>query len=118
MKTVYISPVSKDDEVIDLIEIALELTRASTNLNGLTLRNRTMRPIFAGIIMLSVSTTVVQAAQTEKHGYIQAVIGHRQPSQDNTVGADQGHSEQDVLTKRIEQNNSRLARLIDICPSC
>jgi hypothetical protein len=77
-----------------------------------------MRSIFAGIIMLSASTAAVHAAQTEKHGYIQAVIGHRRPSQDNTVGADHGHSEQDVLTKRIEQDNSRLDRLIDICPSC
>jgi acyl-CoA synthetase (AMP-forming)/AMP-acid ligase II len=40
------------------------------------------------------------------------------PFMDNTVGADHGHSEQDVLTKRIEQDNSRLDRLIDICPSC
>jgi hypothetical protein len=77
-----------------------------------------MRSIFAGIIMLSASTAVAHAGQTEKHGYIQAVIGHRQPSQDNAVGADQGRSEQDVLTKRIEQDNSRLDRLIEICPSC
>jgi benzoylformate decarboxylase len=34
------------------------------------------------------------------------------------IGADQDHSEQDVLTKRIEQDNTRLDRLIDICPSC
>lgn len=77
-----------------------------------------MRSIFAGIIMLSASTAVVHAAQTEKHSYMQTVIGHRQPSQDNTVGADQGHSEQDILTKRIEQDNSRIDRLIDICPNC
>ena len=60
-----------------------------------------MRSIFAGIITLSASTAVVHAAQAEKHGYIQAVIGHRQPSQDNIVGADQDHSEQDALTREL-----------------
>jgi hypothetical protein len=80
-----------------------------------------MRSIFAGIIMLSASVAVVQPAQAEKHGYMQAVIGHRQPiqaSRDKTIGADQVHSEEDVLTRRIEQDNTRLDRLIDICPSC
>jgi hypothetical protein len=80
-----------------------------------------MRSIFAGIIMLSAWVAVVQPAQAEKHGYTQAVIGHRQPiqaSRDKTIGADQGHSEEDVLTRRIEQDNTRLDRLIDLCPSC
>ena len=79
-----------------------------------------MRLIFAGIIMLSASMAVVHTAQAEKRGYMQAVIGHRQPiqaSRDQT-GADQVHSEEDVLTRRIEQDNTRLDRLIDICPSC
>jgi hypothetical protein len=80
-----------------------------------------MRSIFAGIIMLSASMAVVYPAQAEKRGYMQAVIGHRQPiqaSQDKTIGADQDHSEGDGLTRRIEQDKTRLDRLIDICPSC
>jgi hypothetical protein len=78
-----------------------------------------MRSIFAGIIMLSSSMAVVHPAQAEKHGYMQAVIIHRQPiqaSRGETIGADQNHSE--GLTKRIEQDKKRLDRLIDICPSC
>ena len=80
-----------------------------------------MRSIFAGIIVLSASTAVVHAAQAEKHAYMQAVIGHRQPiqaSEDKTIGADQVHSGKDDLTRRIEQDNTRLDRLTDICPSC
>jgi hypothetical protein len=63
----------------------------------------------------------VQTAQAEKHTYVQALIGHRQPFQpsaDKTIGADQVHSAEDALTKRIEQDNTRLDRAIDICPSC
>jgi hypothetical protein len=40
-----------------------------------------MRSIFAGIIMLSASMAAVHPAQAEKHGYMQSVIGHRQPIQ-------------------------------------
>ncbi len=80
-----------------------------------------MRSIFAGIFMLSASAAVVHAAQAEKHGYIQAVIGHRQPTQasrDETIGANRDHSTEDALTRRIEQDKTRLDRLIEICPSC
>ena len=80
-----------------------------------------MRSIFAGIIVLSASTAVVHAAQAEKHAYMQAVIGHRQPiqaSQDKSIDASQHYSEEDVLTKRIERDNTQLDRLIEICPSC
>ena len=93
-----------------------------------------MRSIFAGIIVLSASMSVVHAAQAKKHTYMQAVIGHRQPiqaSEDKTIGADQVHSGEDDLTRRIEQDNirldltrrieqdnMRLDRLTDICPSC
>ena len=80
-----------------------------------------MHSIFAGIIMLSALMVVVHPAQAEKHGYIQVVIDHRQPiqtSRDETIGAAQDHSEQDALTKRIERDNTRLDRLIEICPSC
>ncbi len=80
-----------------------------------------MRSIFAGIVILSVSMSHVQTAQAEKHTYVQALVGHRQPFQssaDKTIGADQVHSEEDALTKTIEQDKAQLDRLIDICPSC
>ena len=81
-----------------------------------------MRSIFAGIIMLSASMAVVHTAQAEKHGYVQTLIGRQQPSQpsrEETIDAGQVHLEEDPLTKRIEQDNARLDRLIrDICPSC
>jgi hypothetical protein len=80
-----------------------------------------MRSIFAGIITLSASMGVAHAAQAEKQTYMQAVIDHRQPiqaSQDKTIGADQVHSGEDDLTRRIGQDNMRLDRLTEICPSC
>ena len=52
---------------------------------------------------------------------MQAVNGQRQPIQasaDKTIGADQIQSGEDDLMRRIEQDNRRLDRLIDICPSC
>jgi hypothetical protein len=79
------------------------------------------------------------------YGYRQASIGHRQPTQgdlqpaqddlqkidkdnrqldpaaspDGIIGVDQVHSEEDALTKRIEQDNARLDREIrGICRSC
>jgi hypothetical protein len=97
------------------------MTARLPNLNSSTERSRIMRSIFAGIIVLSASMSVVLAAQAEKHTYMQAVIGHRQPiqaSEDKTIGADQVHSGEDDLTRRIEQDNMRLDRLTDICPSC
>jgi hypothetical protein len=97
------------------------MTARLPNLNSSTERSRIMRSIFAGIVVLSASMSVVHAAQAEKHTYMQAVIGHRQPiqaSQDKTIGADQVHSGKDDLTRRIEQDNTRLDRLTDICPSC
>jgi hypothetical protein len=80
-----------------------------------------MRSIFAGTIVLSASMSAVQAAQAEKHTYMQAVIGHRQSiqaSEGKTTGADRVHAGEDDLTRRIEQDNMRLDRLTDICPSC
>jgi hypothetical protein len=78
-----------------------------------------MRSIFFGVIMLLASTAVVHPAQAEKHGYAQAFISHRQPiSRENLIVVDQAHSDEDALTKRIEQDKIRLDRLIDICPSC
>jgi hypothetical protein len=80
-----------------------------------------MRSIFSGVIILLASTAVVDTAQAEKHGYAQALIGHRQPmqvSRDKPIGFDQGDPEGDALTKRIEQDKIRLDRVIEICPSC
>ena len=81
-----------------------------------------MRSIFAGIIVLSASMADVRAAQAEKHGYVQALIGQRQPIQaspDKQISADQVHPNEDALTKRIEQDNARLDQLVrGVCPSC
>ena len=80
-----------------------------------------MRSIFFGVILLLASTAVVDAGHAEKHGYAQALITHRQSiqvSQDKLNGVDQAHPDQDALTKRIEQDKTRLDRLIEICPSC
>ena len=77
-----------------------------------------MRSILFAVIMLLASTAFVDAAPVEKHGYAQALIGHRQPisvSRDNPIGVDPG---EDALTRRIEQDKIRLDRLIEICPSC
>jgi hypothetical protein len=104
-----------------------------------------MRSIFAAIIMLSVSTAVVHAAQAQRHpqiqpsyGYTQAPVGHRQPTQDDATkiekdngqldlpttqdqvtGADQVQSEENTLAKMIEQENERLDhQLKGICRGC
>jgi hypothetical protein len=80
-----------------------------------------MRSIFFGIIMLLTSTTVADTAQAEKQGYTQAFIGHRQPmpvTRENLIGVVQVRPNEDALTRRIEQDNIRLDRLIEICPSC
>jgi hypothetical protein len=97
------------------------MTAHLLNLNGSTEGHQIMRSIFAGTIVLSASMSVVYAAPAEKQTYMQAVIGHGQPiqaGQDKTIGADQVHSGEDDLTRRIEQDNTRLDRLTDICPSC
>ena len=80
-----------------------------------------MRAIFFGVILLSSLTAIVDLAHAEKPAYAQALIAHRQSiqvSQDKLNGVDQAHPDQDALTKRIEQDNIRLDRLIEICPSC
>jgi hypothetical protein len=78
-----------------------------------------MRSIFFGAILLLASTAVVHPAQAQKHAYAQAFISHRPPmriSQEQLAG--QTRPGDDALTSRIEQDNIRLDRLIDICPSC
>jgi hypothetical protein len=80
-----------------------------------------MRSIFFGVTMLLASTVAADAAQAEKHGYVQALIGHRQPipvRRDNLIRVDQSRLNEDALTRRIEQDKIRLDRVIEICPSC
>ena len=109
-----------------------------------------MRSIFVGIILQSASMAAVHPAQAEQHsqrppgyGYMQARIGHRQPtrddpsqddfkkiekdngdldlpaSQDDIIGAGRVHSEEGDLTKKIEQDSERIDREIkNICPTC
>jgi len=104
-----------------------------------------MRTIFAGIVMLSASTVVVHAAQTQRHaqiqpgyGYMQAPVGHRQPLRDdakkiardnaqldlpagqhNITGANQVQAEENTLATTIAHENERLDRLLkDICRGC
>jgi hypothetical protein len=81
-----------------------------------------MRSIFGGINMVSASMTVAHAAQVEKHGYAQALIGQLQPIQasvDKQISADQVHPDEDALTRRIGRDNARLDRLVrGVCPSC
>jgi hypothetical protein len=56
-----------------------------------------MRSIFAAIIVLSASTTVVDTAQAEKHGYAQALIGHGQPLvvSGDKIGVEPVHPDED-----------------------
>jgi hypothetical protein len=70
-----------------------------------------MRSIFAAMIIVSVSTVVVHAAEAQKHarsqpayGYMQAPAGHRQPTQDDVTGANQVQFD----NKRVEKDNELL----------
>jgi hypothetical protein len=96
-----------------------------------------MCSLFAEMIILSASIFAAHPAQAQKqgHGYTQARIVHLQPAKDHAQSsqddfekiendnlgdllasqkADLAHSEEDALTKKIEQDNTRLERLIDI----
>jgi hypothetical protein len=81
-----------------------------------------MRSILVGIIMLSASMAITHAARAEKHGYVQALMGQRQPIQaspDKQISADQVHPNEDALTRRIERDNEQLDRMIQgICTGC
>src|ERR1700733_13660721 len=104
-------------------------------------RPPTMRSIFAAIIIVSASTAVVHTAEPRKlarsqPAYMQAPVGHRQPTQDDVtgtnqvqfdkesiekdnelldlpatqdkiIGADQLRSEDNSLAKMIDQENAR-----------
>ena len=77
-------------------------------------RSLTMRSIFAGIIMLSASMAIVDAAQAQKHpqrspghGHRQALIAHRQPTkddlqptQDDLEKIDKGYQQPDPPARR------------------
>jgi hypothetical protein len=103
-----------------------------------------MRSIFVGIVVLSASITVVHEAQAQvqpqrpsAHGYVQPPMGYQQstsedlkaiekdnernglpPSRDDITGVPV-QSEENALTNRIDQDNTRLDRLIKgICPTC
>jgi hypothetical protein len=79
-----------------------------------------MRSIIAGAIILSASTTVALATQSAKSNYAQTLTSHRQTVQASAdkSGVDPVRSDEDALTKRIEQDKIRLDRVMDICPSC
>jgi hypothetical protein len=131
------------------------MTAAPLNLGGSIRRQWTMRTIFAAIIMLSASTAVGHTSEVQKHariqpgyGYMQARVGHRQPTRDDVtganqvqfdrkrvekdnelldlpttedkvIGADQVESAENALAKTIEQENARLDReLRGICRGC
>jgi hypothetical protein len=110
-----------------------------------TERSRTTRSIFVAIIILSASMAVAHPAQAQQHsqrspsyGYAQTPMDSKQSahddlksivrdnrdlelpaSQDDIVGAGQVHSEEEVQTKRIDQDSERIDREIrNICPSC
>jgi hypothetical protein len=73
-----------------------------------------MRLIFVGIIVLLASTAAVHCAHAQKHGYWQPT----RVSRNKPIDVDELRPEVDALTKRIEQDNTRLDRLMEICPSC
>ena len=79
-----------------------------------------MRSICFGVIILLASTAIVDTAHSEKDDYAQALISHRQLIQlsRDKIGVDPVYPDEDALTRRIEQDKTRLDRLIEICPSC
>jgi hypothetical protein len=114
-----------------------------------------MRSIFAAVIIVSASTVVVHSAEARKlarsqpaYGYMQAPVGHRQPTQDDVtaanqvqfdktsiekdnelldlpatqheiIGADQLQSKDNALARMIGEENARLDREISgICRGC
>ena len=102
-----------------------------------------MRSVFAAMIMLSASTAAVLPAEGQNetpnrpgYGYMQAPVGHRQPTQDDVKGANQAQiemdnlaagdnvggerqSEEDEVGRMIDRENQLLDReLGDICRGC
>jgi hypothetical protein len=104
-----------------------------------------MRSIFAAMVMLTASMGLMDAAPAQQrshalpgYGFTQAPIGRPQPtrddirklerdnedldlpaSRDEVVRAGQVHTEEDLLTKQIDQDNARLDREVrGICGGC
>ena len=114
-----------------------------------------MRSIFAAIIIVSASTAAVHTAEAQKlarsraaYGYMQAPVGHRQPTQeditgtnqvqfdkksiekdnelldlpstpDKIIGADQLQSKDNAQARMFAQENARVDRAISgICRGC
>ena len=102
-----------------------------------------MRSVFAAMIMLSASTAVALPAEAQNespnrpgYGYMQAPVGHRQPTQGDVKSADQAQiemdnlaagdnvvggrqSEEDEVGRMIDKENQLLDReLGDICRGC
>ena len=68
-----------------------------------------MRSIFAAIIIVSASTAVVHTAEARNlvrsqpaYGYMQAPVGHQQPTQDDVTGADQVQFDKKIVEKDNE----------------
>ena len=68
-----------------------------------------MRSIFVAIIIVSASTAVVHTAEARKlarsqpaYGYMQAPVGHRQPTQDDVTGANQVQFDKKIIEKDNE----------------
>jgi hypothetical protein len=111
-----------------------------------TMRSIFVGIILLSASMTAVGAAQAQGHHQRLPGYgsRQALISHRQPtaddlqpaednlekivtdsqqlapltSRDGTVGAGQVHSDEDALTKRIEEDNARLDHERGICPSC
>jgi hypothetical protein len=71
-----------------------------------------MRSIFAAIIIVSASTVVVHTAEARKlarsqpaYGYMQAPVGHRQPTRDDVTSANQGQFDKKIIEKDNELLN-------------
>ena len=76
-----------------------------------------MRSVFAAMIMLSASTAAVLPAEGQNetpnrpgYGYMQAPVGHRQPTQNDVEGADQVQIEMDKLANQATEDDVVRAR--------
>ena len=70
---------------------------------------RTVRCIFAGVVMLAASTALVPAAQAGNpagiepaRGSVQAPVGHRQPTPADVTGGEQARLEKQSIAKDNE----------------
>lgn len=80
-----------------------------------------MRSVVTGLIVLLGSIALDHPARAQSpepgHGYAQAPIGHRQPTESDVEGDDQ--SDESGLAKEIEKENRLLDRELEaICRGC